>query len=140
MKNRNFEDETRQSALEIVVTLSENMAGILRKNTDELKTQLFPALAYMMTEVDLADDLDAWLAEEELEVQAKQDPAGVAAESLQRISVFLGEKTTLACCSELIKAAIASAEWKENWMGYKALGMISEACKKSFKSNLANVA
>lgn len=38
MKNRNFEDETRQSALEIVVTLSENMAGILRKHIDELKS------------------------------------------------------------------------------------------------------
>lgn len=94
----------------------------------------------MMTEVDHADDLETWLGEEELEIQAKQDPAGVAAESLQRISVFLGEKTTLACSSELIKAAIASSDWKENWMGYKFLGMISEACSKSFKANLADVA
>ena len=39
-----------------------------------------------------------------------------------------------------MKAAIASSDWKENWMGYKFLGMISEACNKSFKANLADVA
>lgn len=94
----------------------------------------------MMTEVDLADDLEAWLAEEELEVQAKQDPASVAAESLQRMSVFLGEKTMLACCSELLKSAISSTEWKEQWMGYKFLGMLAEACQKSFKANMSEIA
>jgi hypothetical protein len=32
MKNRDFEDATRSSAIEIVTTLSENMAAILRKH------------------------------------------------------------------------------------------------------------
>jgi hypothetical protein len=32
MKNREFEDATRSSAIEIVTTLSENMAAILRKH------------------------------------------------------------------------------------------------------------
>jgi hypothetical protein len=31
MKNRNFEDSTRQSALEIITTIAENMAALLRK-------------------------------------------------------------------------------------------------------------
>ena len=113
MKNRNFEDATRQSALEIISTLAENMAAILRKKTDDLQKHLFPALAYMMTEVPLADDLDAWFAEEDTELQAKNDPASVAADSLQRISVYLGEKTTLTCSSTLLKTAIESTEWKE---------------------------
>ena len=140
MKNRDFEDETRSSALEIVVTLSESLATLLRKNPADLKEKFVPALAFMMTEVDMADDLDGWLAEEELDVQAKQDPANIAADGLQRFSVFVGEKTTLTCCSDLLKAAIGSSDWKENWMGYKFLGMISEACKKAFKSNLTEIA
>jgi hypothetical protein len=32
MKNRDFEDATRQSALELVNTLAENLATLLRKN------------------------------------------------------------------------------------------------------------
>jgi importin-5 len=66
IKNRQFEDSTRQSALEIITTLAENMPPALRKHQEELKTSLFPALAYMMTEID--DDLEGWLAEEETEI------------------------------------------------------------------------
>lgn len=36
----------------------------------------------MMTEVDLADDLDAWYQEEETELQTKNDPSNIAAENL----------------------------------------------------------
>lgn len=132
MKNREFEDGTRQSALEIVLSLAENLGGMLRKHQTDLKDHFFPALAYMMTEVDNADDLEAWYAEEDTEMQTKNDPASVAAESLQRASVYLGEKTTLACSADLVKAAIGSADWKEQFMGFRYLGMISEACKKSF--------
>ena len=68
MKNREFEDATRQSALEIVNTLAENMAAILRRNESDLETKLFPALAYMMSEVVNEDDLEAWYAETETEL------------------------------------------------------------------------
>ena len=56
------------------------------------------------------------------------------------MSAFLGEKTTLACCSDLLKAAIESQNWKDKCMGFTFLGMISDACKKSFKLNLEQVA
>jgi len=56
----------------------------------------------MMTELEHADDLRAWLDEPDAELQTKNDPASVAAETVQRISVYLGSKTTLACCSDLI--------------------------------------
>lgn len=35
-----------------------------------------------MTELTNADDLDAWFAEEDTELQAKNDPASVASDSL----------------------------------------------------------
>lgn len=122
MKNREFEDATRQSALEILNTISENNVSSLRKHQSDLNDHLFPAIAFMMTEVTNADDQEAWFAEEDTELQAKNDPASVAADSLQRISVFLGEKTTLACTSTLVKAAIESSDWKEQCMGFLFLG------------------
>ena len=140
MKNREFEDATRQSALELVNTIAENMSATLRKHQSDLNEHLFPAIAFMMTEVVHEDDLETWYEEEDTELQAKNDPASVAADSLQRLSVFLGEKTTLACTSSLIKAAIDSPNWKEKCMGFVFLGQISEACKKSFLSNMDDVA
>lgn len=54
--------------MEIVLALSENASTMLRKFTDPLKDNLFPAIAYMMTEVDYADNIDGWyeLQDEEL--------------------------------------------------------------------------
>ena len=94
----------------------------------------------MMTEVEHADDLQTWCAEEDTEIQTKSDPASVAAETVQRISSCLGPKTMLACCSPIIQGGIGSTDWKEQCMGFKMLGMISEACKKEFKANLDAVA
>jgi len=88
------------------------MAAILRKNQEELKTHVFPAIALMMTEVTNEDDIEAWYNEEDTELQAKNDPASVAADNLQRLSVHLGEKCTLACTTHIIKEAIANPDWK----------------------------
>ena len=112
---------------------------MLRKFTDPLKDNLFPAIAYMMTEVDYADNIDGWYELQDEELQAKNDPCSVASEGLQRMSVFLGEKTTLLCSTNIIKAAIDSQNWKEQFMGYRFLGMISEACKKSFTKNIDEI-
>ena len=68
MRNREFEEGTRNSALEIISTCTESMPGTLRKNLKDLQEHFFPALAYMMTEVDNADDIEAWYAEEETEL------------------------------------------------------------------------
>ena len=68
IKNREFEDNTRQSALEILGTLAEYNPTLMRKHQDELKGQLFPAVAYMMTELTNADDLEAWYLEEDVEL------------------------------------------------------------------------
>ena len=132
-KNREFEDTTRTSALEIVGTLAESLPTLMRQHVDQLKTHLMPSLCMMMTELEHEDDLEAWANEEDTELQAKNDPASVAADILQRMASDLGEKTILACSSDLLKAAIGSQNWKEKCMGFMFLGMISEACKKSFK-------
>lgn len=97
-------------------------------------------MAFMGTEVANADDIDAWYAEEDTELQTKTDPGSVASDCIQRMSAYLGEKTTLTTLSGLIKAAIESNEWKEKCMGLNFLGMISDTCKKQFKSNVDEVA
>jgi hypothetical protein len=56
------------------------------------------------------------------------------------MSAHLGEKTTLMCTADLMKAAISSQDWKEKCMGFAFLGMISDACKKQFKKNLDEIA
>jgi len=104
-----------------------------------LKDKLVPAVAYMMTEVDYADDIEGWYEVQDEEMQALNDPCNVAAEGLQRLSAYLGEKTTLYSSSNIIKLALESTNWKEQFMGLRFLGMISDACKKQFKKNIDEV-
>jgi hypothetical protein len=49
----------------------------------------------MLTEVENEDDIEAWAQEQEEEILAKNDPSSVAADSLNRIASFLGEKTII---------------------------------------------
>jgi len=51
MINKDFENSTRQSALEIISSIAESMPNMLRKQTNELKEHFFPALFKMMLEV-----------------------------------------------------------------------------------------
>ena len=74
MKNKNFENATRSSAIEIIATIAEEMPSLLRKQQNELKTQFFPALAVMLTQFDNEDNLEEWALQQEEEILARNDP------------------------------------------------------------------
>ena len=97
MKNTDFEDGPRQSALEIITSLSEVHAKALKDQAENLKTRFFPALLIMMTQLENQDDLEAWFEVPEEDIIASNDLASHAAESLERLADRIGEKTTLAC-------------------------------------------
>lgn len=68
---------------------------------------------------------------------AKNDVSSVAAESLERIAEKIGEKTTIACSSQLIAESVNNKEkWEFRAMGFMFLGMIAEPCSKTFKKNM----
>lgn len=96
MKANNFEPSTRQSAVEIITTLAEEMASMLRKQTEGIKEHLFPAMFQMIAEPELQDELDEWYEQENVEDIAKNDPSSVAKTALDRIASAIGEKQTLA--------------------------------------------
>lgn len=86
MKNKDFEDATRQSALEIIQTLADENPKMLKGMAAKIQSDFFPALAMMLTCCSHQDDLQEWAEEPETEVLAKNDPASVAAEALMDIS------------------------------------------------------
>ena len=71
---------------------------------------------------------------------AKNDPSSVAADALNRLSSFLGEKTIIACTTHIVKEAIESADkWKYRQAGFLFLGMISDTCGETFRKNIDDV-
>jgi hypothetical protein len=104
MKAATFDVSTRQTALEILSTISDQSPKILRAQADSLKQHFFPAIFMCLCEVE--DNIADWAAEDEEDIHGKDDIASVASEALDRISEILGEKTMLACSSHIIHEGV----------------------------------
>jgi hypothetical protein len=61
---------------------------------------------HMLAQPLYQDSLEEWNEYVEEEVQARNDVASVAADSVNRIASFLGEKTILATTTNIIKEAV----------------------------------
>lgn len=60
MKTDSFEDSTRTSALEIVTTIAEERPSLLRKQVEQLRENLFPAMFRMIAKPELEEELQEW--------------------------------------------------------------------------------
>ena len=139
MRNNDFENKPRESALEIITTIGEENPKTLKDQLESLKAHVFPAICIMLTQVQLQEELEEWFDEPEEEILTASDMAAVAAESVERLAERLGEKTTLACCTTMINEAVKKEEWQYRHAGFVCLGMISETCAKAFKKNLDEI-
>jgi HD-like signal output (HDOD) protein len=86
--------------------MAESVSSLLRKQTADLKTHLFPALMHMLAQPLYQDSIEEWAENIEEELQARNDPASVAADNVNRLASHLGEKTIIACTTQIIKEAI----------------------------------
>jgi len=123
-----FKEETRSEAIELILTLSSNKKQEVRK-LEEMKSQFFPALLQMMTEVEYKNDLAGWTIDETEDI-TRSDPSSTAASGLSRLAEALGEKATIALCELHIMGYLKSEEWTQRYAGVYALGTIAEHCKK----------
>ena len=106
MKEKAFEDGTRESALEIIISVAEAHPKLLKQNKETMIQEFYPALATLMTKLENEDDLDAWYEVEEEDVFVSNDIASHGAESLERLSTKVGEAMTLECTTNLIKEMV----------------------------------
>jgi hypothetical protein len=139
MKNDDFEDNTRQSAMEVITTVAEVSRKSVKDNVADMKTHYFHALIFLMTKIDNDDDIEAWYKIEGEDILVANDMASKASESLERLCENLGAKTTISCMAQMIATLVKSTDWKEKHAGFVAIAMICETCAKEFKSDLENI-
>ena len=139
MRNNDFEEKPRESALEIITTIAEENPKTLKDQLESLKSHVFPSICIMLTQVKLQDELDEWYNQPEEDILTASDMAASTAEAIERLADRLGEKTILACCTTIINEAVKKEEWQFRHAGFVCLGMISETCEKAFKKNLDEI-
>ncbi|KAM4795071.1 importin-5 [Rhinophrynus dorsalis] len=122
----------RQLALEVIVTLSETAAAMLRKHTN-IVAQAIPQMLAMM--VDLEEDED-WSNADELEDDDFDSNAVAGESALDRMACGLGGKIVLPMIKEHIMQMLQNPDWKYRHAGLMALSAIGEGCHQQMEGIL----
>ncbi|XP_068165372.1 importin-5 isoform X2 [Antennarius striatus] len=125
----------RQLALEVIVTLSETAAAMLRKHT-AIVAQSVPQMLTMM--VDLEDDED-WAMADELEDDDFDSNAVAGESALDRIACGLGGKIILPMIKQHITQMLHNLDWKYRHAGLMALSAIGEGCHQQMEAILQEI-
>ncbi|XP_077014669.1 importin-5 isoform X1 [Tamandua tetradactyla] len=125
----------RQLALEVIVTLSETAAAMLRKHTNII-AQTIPQMLAMM--VDLEEDED-WANADELEDDDFDSNAVAGESALDRMACGLGGKLVLPMIKEHIMQMLQNPDWKYRYAGLMALSAIGEGCHQQMEGILNEI-
>uniref|UniRef100_A0A3P9P6S4 Karyopherin (importin) beta 3 n=1 Tax=Poecilia reticulata TaxID=8081 RepID=A0A3P9P6S4_POERE len=131
----NLTNMQRQLALEVIVTLSETAAAMLRKHT-AIVAQSVPQMLTMM--VDLEDD-DEWAMADELEDDDFDSNAVAGESALDRIACGLGGKIILPMIKQHIMQMLQNPDWKYRHAGLMALSAIGEGCHQQMEAILQEI-
>uniref|UniRef100_A0A8B9GSU4 Importin 5 n=1 Tax=Amazona collaria TaxID=241587 RepID=A0A8B9GSU4_9PSIT len=125
----------RQLALEVIVTLSETAAAMLRRHTN-IVAQAIPQMLAMM--VDLEEDED-WANADELEDDDFDSNAVAGESALDRMACGLGGKLVLPMIKEHIMQMLQNPDWKYRHAGLMALSAIGEGCHQQMEGILNEI-
>ncbi|KAL6036883.1 hypothetical protein STEG23_035540 [Scotinomys teguina] len=131
----NLNNMQRQLALEVIVTLSETAAAMLRKHTN-IVAQTIPQMLAMM--VDLEEDED-WANADELEDDDFDSNAVAGESALDRMACGLGGKLVLPMIKEHIMQMLQNPDWKYRHAGLMALSAIGEGCHQQMEGILNEI-
>ncbi|XP_015242051.1 PREDICTED: importin-5 [Cyprinodon variegatus] len=131
----NLTNMQRQLALEVIVTLSETAAAMLRKHT-AIVAESVPQMLAMM--VDLEDD-DEWAMADELEDDDFDSNAVAGESALDRIACGLGGKIILPMIKQHIMQMLQNPDWKYRHAGLMALSAIGEGCHQQMEAILQEI-
>ncbi|XP_052402072.1 importin-5 [Carassius gibelio] len=131
----NLTNMQRQLALEVIVTLSETAAAMLRKHTNII-AQSVPQMLSMM--VDLEED-EEWAMADELEDDDFDSNAVAGESALDRIACGLGGKIVLPMIKQHIMQMLQNPDWKYRHAGLMALSAIGEGCHQQMEAILSEI-
>lgn len=127
MKCTSFADNTRSSAIEVLLSLSSGMPAVLRKS-DDMKNSVLPALAMMLMEVE--KDNAAWEEADEDRDMFGKDAFTSAMRALQEVTADLGAKTTINMTNHIVDELLKSDDWIKQQAGLIMIGAMSPATRE----------
>lgn len=137
-KEIHFSNDIRESALEIIYTLSSKTPAFIRKSPN-FKNIFLILVFELLLDVDNKNNLNKWDSQtEEDELELKEMYFG-ARDAINRLSSDLGGKFMVENSMALIPQLLSSDDWIKVHAGLIALGFMTQGCKDLFKTNILEV-
>ncbi|KAI8140976.1 armadillo-type protein [Fennellomyces sp. T-0311] len=134
-KDKSFEDRTRQTALELLLTLAEAAQGMVRK-VPNFAQEVIPVAMEMVT--DMEDD-ESWYTTDDLDEDDNEENYVMGESTLDRIARALGGKIVVPVAFQYIPQMLQSNEWQQRRASLMAISSIGEGCVKVMKPELGNI-
>ncbi|XP_064614966.1 importin-5-like isoform X2 [Liolophura sinensis] len=135
VSDANLDDQWRQLALEVIVTLSETAPAMVRKFGNFIPLLVPQVLALM---VDLEDDPD-WALQDEVEEEDGDSNAISGESALDRLACGLGGKTMLPHIIANIPQMLVNSDWRYRHAALMAISACGEGCHAQMEQMLGNV-
>ncbi|KAL1918162.1 uncharacterized protein VTP21DRAFT_3428 [Calcarisporiella thermophila] len=135
MKEKSFEDRTRQTALELLVSLAEANPAMMRKAADFCQ-QIVPVALEMMT--DMEED-ESWFTTDDLEEDDNDENYAIGEQAMDRLARSLGGKSVLPVTFQYIPQMLGSQQWQQRHAALMAISAIGEGCVKIMEAELGKV-
>ncbi|KAG2213565.1 hypothetical protein INT46_002271 [Mucor plumbeus] len=134
-KDKSFDDRTRQTALELLLTLSEAAPPMARK-TPNFASEIIPVAMEMITDI---EDDESWYTTDDLEEDDNEENYVMGESTLDRIARTLGGKTVVPVAFQYIPQMLQSGEWQQRRAALMAISSIGEGSIKIMKPELSNI-
>lgn len=109
----------------------------MMRKVAEMKSEFFPALVQLVTECEM--DMETWSKSTDDELGTGSDAYSTGIGALTRLSLQMKEKFTIDASSTLIQSCLDHADWNVKQAGFMTFGLIAEACREWFKTNMDEV-
>ncbi|KAI8903813.1 armadillo-type protein [Gorgonomyces haynaldii] len=135
MQNKELEDGTRQTCLELLLTLTENAPGLMRKYQPFGPT-VIPIILEWMSEL---EDEPEWYNRDNSDDDDQDTNETAGEQAMDRLAIYLGGKIVLPVAFSHIPALVASPEWQRRHAGLRCISAIGEGCHKLMEAELEKV-
>ncbi|ORX52437.1 ARM repeat-containing protein, partial [Hesseltinella vesiculosa] len=134
-KDKSFEDRTRQTALELLLTISESAAGMCRK-TPNFANEIIPVAMEMITDI---EDDETWYTTDDLDEDDNEENYVMGESTMDRLARALGGKYVVPTAFEYIPKMFESGDWRQQRAALMTISSIGEGSIKIMKPELGNI-
>ncbi|ORY50953.1 ARM repeat-containing protein [Rhizoclosmatium globosum] len=135
MQNEDLDSPTRQTAVELLIALSEARPGMIRK-LPQFTATIIPILLTWMSKI---EDNPSWYTTDDVNDDDNDEDYVFAEQAIDRLSIALGGKAMLSTAFTLIPKLLGSAEWQSRHAGLLAVSVMGEGCRDVMIDSLKNV-